>query len=68
VLDTVSRFDYLLERELKQQKEGMVEQLVMGGTDDYADYKYLCGKIRGIQIAMDFIREIRGKVGLAEDE
>jgi hypothetical protein len=68
VLDTVSRFDYLLERELKQEREGKIQHLINNAAVDWADYKYLCGEIHGIQIAMDRIREIRGKVGLAEDE
>jgi hypothetical protein len=68
VSDPISRFDYLLERELEEQRDGKIEHLIRQGAVDWADYKYICGEIHGIQIAMDSIRDIRKKVGPAEDD
>jgi hypothetical protein len=54
--------DYRMERALTQEIASLTEFIVRGSPDDYTDYMYQVGKIRGIQFAMDTLVELREKV------
>lgn len=41
---------------LKSRKEELINSLLVGNVDDYASYKYLIGKIRGVDDSIDLIR------------
>jgi hypothetical protein len=51
--------DYLLARELSRIDEGAKAELLKGNVEDWGAYKYLCGKICGIHLAMDALVEAR---------
>jgi hypothetical protein len=55
----------LLKRKLGEQEESHVQALVGGAVKDYAEYRELCGVIRGLQTAQ---REIADLVRKLKDE
>lgn len=55
-------WEYAFEREMGEQLAGLRETLYRGGAADYAEYKEICGKIRGIQISMDELKRIRQRL------
>jgi hypothetical protein len=67
-LDKVPQpFDYIVERALKEQMEFLTMVAIEGKIEDWAEYKYLCGEIRGIQMAMDALRDARKRVAVDGD-
>jgi hypothetical protein len=47
-----------LERALETEAGGIREAVLSGACDDYASYKYLIGKIIGIQFAIRTLKEM----------
>ena len=67
-MDKVAQpFDYIVERDLKEQQEMLRASVTSGHVDDWADYKYICGQICGIQFAMDALKDARKRVSLDGD-
>ena len=64
---TSQAWDYLLEREYKQEITKLEEHLSEGTANSYEEYKYFCGQIRGIRFAMDCINRLREKYGDEDD-
>lgn len=60
-------FDYIVERALKEHAEMLAASLLKGQAKDWADYKYLCGEICGIQFAMDALKDARKRVAVDGD-
>jgi len=54
-----------LKRKLEEQETSHVQALVGGAVKDYAEYRELCGVIRGLQTAQ---REIADLVRKLKDE
>ena len=50
-------FDVLKER-IEEQKFSAVEFLADGGSKDYAEYRNVCGLLRGLQIALSHIEDL----------
>jgi hypothetical protein len=58
-----------MERVLKEELASAQSVVVRGDehqVTDWADYRYQCGRIRGIQFAMDRLVELRAKVEVDE--
>ena len=55
----------VLQRKLKEQEDSHVQALVTGAVNDFAEYRELCGVIRGLQTAQ---REIADLVRKLKDE
>ena len=55
----------LFKRKLVEQEESHVQALVGGAVKDYAEYRELCGVIRGLQTAQ---REVADLVRKLKDE
>lgn len=67
-MDKVAQpFDYIVEHALREQAEMLRASVIEGKAADWAEYKYLCGQIRGIHFAMDCLKDARGRVGLDGD-
>ena len=53
----------LLQKKLKEQEDSHVQALVGGAVNDYANYRELCGVIRGLQTAQreiaDLVRKLK---------
>jgi len=54
--------DYRLERALTEEISSVTEYVIGARCEDYADYMYHVGRIRGIQFAMKQLVELREKV------
>lgn len=48
----------LLTKELSRRKEILVQALVEGAAKDYADYRGMCGEIRGLSQAHAFTTDL----------
>jgi hypothetical protein len=55
-------WEYAFEREMNEQLEARRAQLIEGGAADYAQYRELCGQIRGIQICMAEVKRIHRRL------
>ena len=46
-------YHYALEKRCNEVRDAQLEPLAQGTASDYADYKYRCGIIEGLRLAMD---------------
>jgi hypothetical protein len=53
----VDIFELLL-RKIEQEREPYVTTLSSGQARDYADYKHVCGVLRGLNLADEIIRDL----------
>lgn len=57
------QFFDILNKKIEDLKTSYVEALVVGSVKDYADYRELCGVIRGLQTAQreiaDLVRRVK---------
>jgi hypothetical protein len=65
---TVKPWDYVLLRKFQELIQARSEALAAGSAEDYAAYRHLCGEIRGIQIAMAELTQVREDSGMNEDD
>jgi hypothetical protein len=56
-----------LEKALETEVNGIREAVLSGVCDDFASYRYEIGRCRGIQFALDTLRETEA-AALAADE
>lgn len=47
---------------LFKQRAAMIEQLAKNRAKDFPEYKYLCGQIDGLDIAINFAQEAKRKL------
>ena len=52
-----SSFELRAERELKDRVRQLEEDILRGNVEDWANYKYLCGEFRGIQFAIQVLKD-----------
>jgi hypothetical protein len=52
----------LLIQQMRTEVQSVQENLSSGRAKDYADYQYLCGKIRGLLIAIELIDDLKQKM------
>jgi hypothetical protein len=52
----------LLIQQLKEEVQEIQTSLSSGRAQDYANYQYLCGKIRGLLIAIELIDDLKQKM------
>ena len=52
----------LLIQQMRTEVQSVQENLSSGRAKDYADYQYLCGKIRGLLTAIEFIDDLKQKM------
>lgn len=58
----------LLSSKLEDRKQRLNEFLCNGGVNDYAEYKSLCGEIRGLAAAQMEIQDLVRKLKELDDE
>jgi hypothetical protein len=61
-------WEYALEREIDQKLANLRTQLLEGGATDYAQYRELCGEIRGIQSCMAELKRVTKRLGNPDDD
>lgn len=55
-------------KEIEEHRESIARALVDGTARDYADYKSMCGEIRGLSVAHAFINDLVRKMEQQDDE
>ena len=55
-------------KELEERRESIAQALISGAAKDFAEYKDLCGEIRGLSRAHAFITDLVRKMERNEDE
>lgn len=58
----MNEFHALLTALLREQLNDRLEQLATGQAEDFAAYKYLCGEIEGLNIALGNCEIVRKKI------
>jgi len=58
----------LIKRKLGEQEESHVQALVGGAVKDFAEYRELCGVIRGLQTAQREIADLVRKLKENDDD
>ena len=54
--------------EIEEHRESIARALIDGTARDYAEYKSMCGEIRGLSVAHAFINDLVRRMEQAEDE
>ena len=60
-------YDVLIEK-LEEAKTDSMQFLVDGGVKDFAEYKSLCGEIRGLSAAQEEIKDLVRKLKEEDDD
>lgn len=55
-------------KDIEEHRESIARALVDGTARDYADYKSMCGEIRGLSVAHAFINDLVRKMEQDDDE
>ena len=57
----MTELDYLI-KEIAIEVDAIQRNVANGNAKDYAEYQYLCGKIRGLLIAQDIVIDLKERV------
>lgn len=55
-------------KEIEERRDDIAAALISGAAKDFAEYKSLCGEIRGLSQAHSYINDLVRKLEQAEDE
>jgi hypothetical protein len=58
----------VLTRDIEEKRETIARALVDGAARDYAEYKSMCGEIRGLSVAHAFINDLVRRMEQDDDE
>lgn len=58
----------LLRRQIEDQKQTLVQALADGSARDYAEYRFLCGKLLGLSTAQYLVDEFIDRARRLEDD
>lgn len=58
----------LLVSKYEDRKKHLIEFLCDGGAKDFAEYKNLCGEIRGLSVAQEEIKDLVRKLKELDNE
>jgi len=64
---TTTAFDAVL-KELSARRDALTQALTAGSARDYAEYKNLCGEIRGLSLAQSYITDLVRQMEYSDDE
>ena len=53
-----SRLLGLIESQLAKQRQSVLESMGEGGCPDYSWYRYQCGYLRGLDVAVTLIQDL----------
>lgn len=57
ILTTADKFRFTTERLLSEEIERLKDNLALGFLEDYAQFKQITGKIAGLRLALDLMKE-----------
>jgi hypothetical protein len=60
-------FGVLIER-IEEQKSSAVEFLISGGSKDFAEYRNVCGLVRGLETARSLVEDLSRNYMEDEDD
>jgi hypothetical protein len=55
-------------KDIEEHRESIARALIDGTARDYADYRSMCGEIRGLSVAHAFINDLVRKMEQQDDE
>jgi hypothetical protein len=58
----------VLTRDIEEKRETIARALVDGAARDYAEYKSMCGEIRGLSVAHAYINDLVRRMEQDDDE
>jgi hypothetical protein len=57
----MTEVEYVLSK-IKDEVKNMEYDIARGTAKDYAEYQYLCGKLRGLLVAEDIIKALKERM------
>ena len=60
-------FDVVLQ-ELDERKASLTTALLSNGASDFAEYRFLCGEIRGLSYAYEYVKDLMRKLEREDNE
>jgi hypothetical protein len=58
----------VLTRDIEEKRETIARALIDGAARDYAEYKSMCGEIRGLSVAHAYINDLVRRMEQDDDE
>ena len=55
-------------REVEEKQRSLADALASGAAKDYAEYKFMCGEIRGLSFAHTYVTDLVRKMEQDDDE
>lgn len=57
----MTELEYLL-NEINEEVKSIEYNIARGSAKDYAEYQHLCGKLRGLLVAEDLIKDLQKRM------
>ena len=58
----------VLIRDIEEKRDGIARALVDGAARDYAEYRSMCGEIRGLSLAHSYVTDLVRRMEQDDDE
>ena len=58
----------LLLKRNEDERKALIEVIVSGSASDFANYKHICGVIRGLDLADEHIRDLAKRMNTDDDD
>lgn len=58
----------VLTRDIEEKRDGIARALVDGAARDYAEYRSMCGEIRGLSLAHSYVTDLVRRMEQDDDE
>jgi hypothetical protein len=58
----------VIQQEISERKTALEQALIKGGAKDYADYRAMCGEIRGLNHAHVYVNDLVQRIERGEDD
>lgn len=58
----------VIQREIQERKASLEKALIDGAAKDYADYRAMCGEIRGLNHAHVYVNDLVQRLERGEDD
>ena len=55
-------------KEIEEKQKYLADALASGAAKDYAEYKFMCGEIRGLSFAHSYVNDLVRKMEQDDDE
>lgn len=55
-------------KEIEERRDSIAQALIAGSAKDYAEYKNMCGEIRGLSVAHSIITDLVRQMEYSEND